>query len=177
MTRTALAALSAVIACAAAPAYGSARIEAVSVARSPANVGAPATLVLSMRRATPLDLAPCDLLIDTGDGEKPLQITFGPADAQTKKVGYTFKKAGSFKVNVKGIGKSACEGSQGTEVLVSTGSPPAQAAAASASCPAGWSMATREGNKFTCRANPPPAPIKCGPGTRYFAENGQIGCR
>lgn len=181
MRRATLAALSAVLlASAALPANASARIEGVSVTRSSMSAGTPATLVLSMKRATPLDLAPCDLLIDTGDGEKPLHVTFGPTDSQTKTVSYTFKKAGSFRVNVKGTGRSACEGERATEVLV-TGSPGAAApvaqAAARVGCPAGWSVVMQEGSKLTCRANPPPVPIKCEAGTKYFAENGQIGCR
>ena len=172
MTRALAAALAAVLGAAALGAHAAARIQSVS-ARSPVVAGAPATLVLSMKRETPLDLAPCDLVIDTGDGEKPLQITFGPSDSQTKRVSYTFKKAGRFKVSAKGTGGSACEGERMTEVTVTSG----PSAAPRAGCPAGWTMATQQGSRFTCRANPPAAPIRCDPGTRYFAEKGTIGCR
>lgn len=174
MTRAVLAALAAIVlgAVAAPAAHASARIQAISV-RGPAVAGAPATLVLSMQRDTPLDLAPCDLLLDAGDGEKPMQVTFGPSDSQAKRVRYTFKKAGTFKVSVKGSGRSACEGERVAEVLVTSVPSPAPRAA----CPAGWTMATQQGSRFTCRANPPATPIKCDPGTKYFAEKGQIGCR
>ena len=169
------------LAAAALPAHASARIEGIAVTRSSTAAGTPATIVLTMRRATPLDLAPCDMLIDTGDGEKPLAVTFGPTDSQSKPVSYTFKKSGSFKVNVKGTGKSACEGERSTDVLVTGGTPAAAAAAAAPSgaggCPAGWSVVSQDGAKFTCRANPPTSPLRCESGTRYFAEGGEIGCR
>lgn len=172
MTRAIPAAVAALLGAAAPHAYASAVIQAVSV-RSSVVAGKPATLVLSMKRETPLDLAPCDLVIDTGDGEQPLRVTFGPSDSQTKRVSYTFKRAGTFKVSAKGTGRSACDGERVAEVLVTSG----PSAAPRAACPAGWTAATRQGSRFTCRADPPAAPIRCDPGTKYFAEKGTIGCR
>lgn len=176
-----LAAMAAALVLAAPAAWASARIEGVSVTRSSTAAGTPGTIVLTMKRATPLDLAPCDMLIDAGDGEKPLQVTFGPTDSQSKPVAYTFKKPGNFKLTVRGTGRSACEGERSTDVLVTGGAPaaaaPAAVPAAAAGCPAGWSVSTQEGAKFTCRPNPPATPIACGTGTTYFADAGQIGCR
>ena len=158
----------------AAPAYGAARIDAIAVSPNPVSAGSFVSINLTMNRPTPLDLAPCDLEINPGDGEAPVKVTFNPTDGRNKSASYTYRKAGSFKMVAKGSGKNACAGERTTEIKVgSAGSAPA----AKVACPEGWAIASQDGAKYTCRANPPAKALLCEGGTRYFTENGAIGCR
>jgi hypothetical protein len=166
----------ALVAATALPALGAARIEAIAVKPAPASVASRVTISLSMNRPTPLDLAPCDIAIDPGDGEKGLQVTFGPGDGHMKEVRYTYRKVGTYKVMARGAGKHACEGERAVEVKVGF-SGAASASPEKARCPQGWSVASQDGPRYTCRADAPSRPIRCEGGTKYFSESGLIGCR
>jgi hypothetical protein len=155
------------------PALGAARIDAISVTPNPVSAGSFVSISLSMNRPTPLDLAPCDLELHPGDGEPPVKVTFGPADGKNKSASYAYKKAGTYKMVAKGAGKHACTGERATEIRVGG----ASGAKVAGSCPEGWTVDSHEGAKFTCRPNPPSRPLKCEGGTRYFSENGMIGCK
>ena len=136
------------LALAAMPAVGAARIDAITVSPSPASVGSFVSINLTMNRPSPLDLAPCDLAIDAGDGEPPLKITFQPTDGRNKAASYTYRKAGIFKMTAKGTGKDACAGERATEIRVGAGG---AGQAAKPSCPEGWSMLSQDSTKFTCQ--------------------------
>jgi hypothetical protein len=172
--------------------HASARIDALSVAPGAPMAGSAVSFNIVMNRVTPLDLAPCDLAIDPGDGSAPMTLRFGATDSKNRSALYTYPRPGTYKARVRGTGSSSCDGEKEIEVKVGgTGpaatapavAPPAlvpvaaPAAAALGGCPDGWSVATQDGLKFSCRANPPARPISCGDGTKYFVENGQIGCR
>lgn len=45
-----------------------------------------------------------------------------------------------------------------------------------AACPDGWSMASNEGSRYTCRLIPPRA-LACPEGTQYYSKGVEIGCR
>jgi hypothetical protein len=45
-----------------------------------------------------------------------------------------------------------------------------------AACPDGWSMASSEGSRYTCRLIPPRA-LACPEGTKYYSKGIEIGCR
>ena len=60
----------------------------------------------------------CDVRVDFGDGQGRT-LDFGLATTRTLK--YTYRKGGNYKVAVKGIGKSPCEGAR--EVAVSVAGP------------------------------------------------------
>jgi len=57
----------------------------------------------------------CDARVEFGDG-KGRTVDFGLATTRTLK--YTYSKAGSYKVAVKGTGKTPCEGTKEAPVKV-----------------------------------------------------------
>ena len=132
-------------------------------------------VAVSIERPTPLDLL-CDAVVDLGDGAAQPTLKFGIGDKHTKTLQHKYAKAGTYKVTVKGTGK--CEGSKSASVTVQADVAKA-AAAAAAHCPKGWTLVadSLKGNRYSCRADPPAAPLKCAGDTKYFAENGLIGCR
>jgi hypothetical protein len=166
--------------CLALPAYGVPNIENLAVKPSG---GAPAEveIAVSIYRPTPLDLS-CDALISTGDGAKPQLIEYGLGDRRTKIVKYTYKKAGTYRVKVSGTGEHACQGTREAQVKVASTAKAAQAAGNSPTrpkCPRGWTLVADSfrGERYTCRADPPAQALKCNGSTKYFAEQGEIGCR
>jgi hypothetical protein len=133
-------------------------------------------VAVSIERPTPLDML-CDLTIDLGDGtRKPM--SFGVGDRHQKTLQHRYAKPGMYKVVAKPSGK--CEGMREATVIVTAWPVDKSAAApAKARCPSGYTLITGsfQGNKYSCSANPPSKPIRCEGGTKYFAEQGVIGCR
>jgi hypothetical protein len=127
-------------------------------------------IAISIYRPTPLDLS-CDAILQTGDGSKPQRLEYGLGDRRTKIVKYTYTKAGTYRVKVSGTGEHACAGTREAQVKV--------AAAQTPKCPRGWTLVadSSRGERYTCRADPPAQALKCNGVTKYFAENGMIGCR
>jgi hypothetical protein len=99
------------------------------------------------------------------------RLEYGLGDRRTKIVKYTYTKAGTYRVKVSGTGEHACAGTREAQVKV--------AAAQTPKCPRGWTLVadSSRGERYTCRADPPAQALKCNGVTKYFAENGMIGCR
>jgi hypothetical protein len=162
------------------PAHAVPNIEHLTVKPSG---GAPAEveIAVSINRPTPLDLS-CDAILQTGDGSKPQRLEYGLGDRRTKIIKYTYKTAGTYRVKVSGTGKHACAGTREARISVGTAAQSAKATertAAMPKCPRGWTLVadSLKGERYTCRADPPAQALKCGGGTKYFARNGEIGCR
>jgi hypothetical protein len=162
------------------PAHAVPNIEHLAVKPSG---GAPAEveIAVSIHRPTPLELS-CDAMLQTGDGSKAQRLEYGLGDRRTKIIKHTYKKAGTYRVKVSGTGEHACEGTRETQVKVATTAQTAKASEKTATrprCPKGWTLVVDsfKGERYTCRAEPPAQALKCGSGTKYFAENGEIGCR
>ncbi|HXM81273.1 MAG TPA: hypothetical protein VN929_05035 [Burkholderiales bacterium] len=162
------------------PAYAVPNIENLAIKPSG---GAPAEveIAVSIHRPTPLDLS-CDAILQTGDGSQPQRLEYGLGDRRTKIVKYTYKKAGTYRVKVSGTGDHACKGAREAQVKVATTARTAQAngkSPAKPKCPRGWTLAvdSYQGDRYTCRADPPAQALKCSGATQYFAEKGEIGCR
>jgi hypothetical protein len=161
------------------PAHAVPNIENLAVKPSG---GAPGEveIAVSINRPTPLDLS-CDAILQTGDGGKPQRLEYGLGDRRTKIIKYTYKTAGTYRVKVSGTGEHACAGTREARVSVAA----AQTAkvsdktAARPRCPRGWTLVvdSLKGERYTCRADPPAQALKCSGRTKYFAENGEIGCR
>ena len=132
-------------------------------------------IAISIYRPTPLDLS-CDAILQTGDGSKPQRLEYGLGDRRTKIVKYTYTKAGTYRVKVSGTGEHACAGTREARVSVAAAQ---TATAARPKCPRGWTLVadSSRGERYTCRADPPAQALKCNGVTKYFAENGMIGCR
>jgi hypothetical protein len=129
------------------------------------------------------DRQACNVVIEPGDGGKPLLLTFVNGDKR-KKVRYTYSEPGAYAV--KAAAGTGCSGTRSVTLAVRAGDVPAQDVAVHASseaapggCPAGWYVEPEsvQGARYVCRPNLPPAPLHCTAGTRYFAEYGAIGCR
>jgi hypothetical protein len=150
------------------------RIDSVSV-KVLSGKGNDVVISVSIERPTLLDLN-CDALIDPGDGGRiPLSWSIG--DSRTKTARYEYKRAGSYRVRVAGIGKDACVGLK--EATITVGTPNVEASASTPRCPAGWALVeeSAKGTRYTCRARPPAQALRCTDGTSYFTERGEIGCR
>jgi hypothetical protein len=162
------------------PAHAVPNIENLAVKPSG---GAPGEVEISVsiNRPTPLDLS-CDAILQTGDGSKPQRLEYGLGDRRTKIIKYTYKKAGTYRVKVSGTGDHACAGTRETQVKVATTAQTAKASEKTATkprCPRGWTLVVDsvKGDRYTCRADPPAQALKCSGGTKYFAGNGEFGCR
>jgi hypothetical protein len=134
-------------------------------------------VTVTIERPTPLDMM-CDASVDHGDGGfQPLK--FDMADKRTKTLQHKYAKPGTYKVVVKATGK--CEGMREVSLVIKGGAVEkvADKPSGKSRCPKGWTVvpASFQGNKYVCRAEPPAQPIKCEGGTKYFSENGAIGCR
>lgn len=133
-----------------------------------------------------LDRQTCDVVIEPGDGGKPMLLTFASGDKR-KSLRYTYSKPGPYEV--KAMAGNGCSGTRRATLEVRGAGEPAIAAVPAAAeraapaetggCPAGWYLVpdSVQGARYECRPNLPASPLRCANGTRYFAENGAIGCR
>ena len=137
-------------------------------------------IAISIYRPTPLDLS-CDAILQTGDGSKPQRLEYSLGDRRTKIVKHTYQKAGTYRVKVSGTGEHACAGTREARVSVAAAqtAKATQKMAARPKCPKGWTLVADsfKGERYTCRADPPAQALKCGGDAKYFAKNGEIGCR
>ena len=194
-----LAALAAVLA--PLPAFAAIVMDSLSVQPNPAIVsgGTPprVEIVVTVRRSL-TDRQTCDVVVEPGDGGKPLLLTFGPGDTR-KSVRYSYSQPGPY--TVRALSGNGCSGTRSATLEVRAAGAPAPAPAsappaaivplpgavaasaanpvAQGACPAGWYVVPEsvDGARYTCRPNLPAVPLRCAAGTRYFAENGVIGCR
>ena len=184
--------IGAILACAAPAPFAATRVEEVVVRPNPAVFadGAPPQVEMAVTVSRgQFDRQSCDVIIEPGDGGSVLRLSFGLADEQTKSVRYTYKKPGSYQL--RALGGHGCSGSRTVNVRVqatpdaapsaSTADAPPEGVSAlpGPSCPAGWWLVPEsvDGARYTCRPNLPSRPLTCASRTRYFSENGVIGCR
>jgi hypothetical protein len=143
----------------------------------------------------------CVAIVSAGEGERPRSLQFGPGRPDTQELRLTFRKVGRYVIDIgPRAGQSDCtkaqavvsvhpEGSDAPAPAASPAQPapaakaavvkadaPSAAAKAAAACPDGWSMATHDGPRITCRLIPP-RPLACPAGTTYFSQGTQIGCK
>lgn len=184
------------------PASAAIVMDSLSVQPNPATLvaGAPPLVEITVTvRRSMTDRQNCDVVIEPGDGGRPLLLTFAAGD-QRKSVRYSYSQPGPY--TVRALSANGCSGTRSAALEVrAAGAPsaapqpappaaivpvPAAAGATSSAgafgqgaCPAGWYMVPEsvQGARFTCRPNLPGVPLRCAEGTRYFAENGVIGCR
>ena len=136
----------------------------------------------------------CLAIISAGDGERPRSLQFGPGKPDTQTLRLTFRKVGRYVIDIgPREGQADCTKVQAVVSVHPEGSdkPAAAAKPATASapvldrsakeklaaaCPDGWSMASNDGTRFTCRLIPP-RPLACPAGTTWFSQGTQIGCK
>lgn len=184
-------------------AFAATRIDELAVRPNPAAFvdGAPpqVEITVSVERGQ-FDRQPCDVIVETGDGTAATKLGFGLGEERTKSLRHTYKKPGSYQL--KALAGSGCTGTRivGVTVLATPAAAPSPAAGANVpaepaasvnspaasvnaptgpGCPAGWWLVPEsvQGASYSCRPNLPSRPLVCSGGTRYFSENGVIGCR
>jgi hypothetical protein len=167
---------------AASPALATPRIESVSVRPNPVpfttgKVG-DVVIAVSIERPTPIDLR-CEAVVHPGDGGHELHLAWNLGDSHTKTARYEYKKAGTYKLRVVGVGENACSGERELTVKVGGTAVRGQAFSRAPSCPGGWALVegSVDGPRYTCRPRQPTRPLRCAEGTSYFSERGEIGCR
>ena len=126
----------------------------------------------------------CQLALNFGDGTPDLVQQFmdgGPRKALLK---HRYRKPGIYSVRVRGASagrERACEGEKHVQVFMmgETQSDVAKASEMLSACPPGWSLipGTQNGPRFKCRAEKPLAKIECQSGTKFFEQDGVIGCQ
>lgn len=130
------------------------------------------------------DAGDCGIHVSYGDGDSPDTRTIGRQGGPfPREFVHTFTKAGQFAVNARGERVKqtfGCGGEASTTVNVAEESR-GRWRAGSQSCPDGWTMQDRSYNRdtgaFNCIAAYPAQRMDCGPGLRYFENDGVIGCR
>ena len=165
------------------PALANPRVESVEVKPNPVpfqgEVIPEIVIAVTIARPNPLDLT-CQAVVDPGDEGRPAHINWAVGDPSTKTMRHEYKRPGTYRLIVRGSGTDPCAGqAEATVTVLSRRTRVAKTDSALLNCPRGWSIdpASVKGARFTCRANPPAQPIKCAEGTKYFSEDGSIGCR
>ena len=191
ISKTAFISLS--LALAAPAAQAATQVDALSVLPNPATVhgSGPAQVEMTVEvNRGQFDRQACDVLIETGDGNPPIHLSFARGD-ERKTVRYAFTTPGSY--TVRAVAAYGCSGTRTVNVSVygaGYSAPPAAAVAPggpamapetapAGGCPTGWYVVPEsvQGSRYQCRPNLPPTPLQCAAGTSYFADNGAIGCR
>jgi hypothetical protein len=128
----------------------------------------------------------CDLALNFGDGTPEAIQRFMDGGPRKAIIPHVYEQAGVYVVLARGRAGSTgrpCDGERRVEVTV-VGEPPPpepakETAAPTSACPAGWSLVpgSQSGARFKCRADNPLPKLECQSGTRYFSQDGVIGCQ
>jgi hypothetical protein len=129
----------------------------------------------------------CQLALDFGDGTPDLLQQFMDGGTRKMTVKHVYRKPGIYNVRVHGAmpgRERVCEGEKHIQVIVvgepETGtSEVAKEAATLTLCPQGWSLipGSQSGARFKCRPDKPLVKIECQNGTKFFEQEGMIGCQ
>jgi len=124
----------------------------------------------------------CILTIDFGDGSRAPRFNFPPFGNRRATYRHVYQKPGTYTFIAFGVGNNGCRGERRVSVIVedTEAAVPKTAEELAAMCPTGWSLVkgSQQGNRFSCRVNPPAQPIACAEGTKYFeSQQGMVGCR
>lgn len=129
----------------------------------------------------------CDLSLDFGDGTAQVHQHFTDGGARKVVVKHVYDAPGTYTAVVRGRvlpGVRACDGERRAQIEIA-GEPPtpertaAEATQVSTGCPSGWSLVpgSQSGYRFKCRAERLTPRIECQGGTKYFEQDGVIGCQ
>jgi hypothetical protein len=130
----------------------------------------------------------CDTMLEFGDGTPDAQQHFMDGGARKTLVRHVYEAPGTYSVVVRGRvagGGRACDGERRAQVTVvgeqpaPEGTAPGAASPVIAGCPAGWSLVpgSQSGYRFKCRPERTTPKIECQGGTKYFEQDGMIGCQ
>jgi len=129
----------------------------------------------------------CDAMIEFGDGAPDAHQHFMDGGARKALVKHLYVVPGVYTVVARGrsvTGGRACDGEKRVEAVV--GEPAAQRTTApgeappvTSGCPAGFSLipGSQSGYRYKCRAESATPKIQCQGDTKYFEQDGTIGCQ
>jgi len=171
------------------PAAAAVAVDSLNVKPNPAhltgNVSPEVEFEVGIRDHGVTRILGCELALDFGDGAPEAIHTFMDGGVRKMLVKHAYTKAGSYTVVARGATRGTgrpCEGERRVSMVVigdTTPEPAKEAPAAAAPCPQGWVLVpgSQAGNKFKCRLQPGAAKIDCPGGTKYFEQDGMIGCQ
>jgi hypothetical protein len=130
----------------------------------------------------------CDVALEFGDATPGAQQHFNDGGARKAVVKHVYEAPGTYTAVVRGravAGGRACEGEARAQVTVAGEQPapetsaPGGASSVAAGCPVGWSLVpgSQSGYRFRCRPEHATPKIECQGGTKYFEQDGMIGCQ
>ena len=171
------------------PATSAVVVDSLSVRPNPAhiieNVPPQVEVEVGIRDRGVTRILGCELVLDFGDGTPEVVQSFMDGGVRKMLVKHVYSKSGTYSAVARGATRGAgrpCEGERRVSVVVIGETPQEatkEAPAATAPCPQGWMLVpgSQSGSKFKCRPQPPAAKIECPSGTRYFEQDGLIGCQ
>jgi hypothetical protein len=130
----------------------------------------------------------CDVIVEFGDGTPDTHQHFMDGGARRAVVKHVYEAPGTYTVVSRGRtapGARACDGERRAQATV-IGEPPGPERPASgetppvtAGCPLGWSLVpgSQSGYRYKCRPEHTAPKIECQGGTKYFEQDGTIGCQ
>lgn len=130
----------------------------------------------------------CDVVLEFGDATPEAQQHFNDGGARKAVVKHVYEAPGTYTAVARGravAGGRACDGEGRAQVTVAGEQParettaPGGASSVTAGCPAGWSLVpgSQSGYRFKCRPERATPKIECQGGTKYFEQDGMIGCQ
>ena len=178
--------------CAAQPAAAAVVIEKLTVRAIPARAakGYPQEfeIEITVKDRGMSRILGCDASVEFGDGTPDVQQHFMDGGARKAVVKHVYESPGVYTAVARGrmvAGGRPCDGERRAQVTV-MGEPlppqsgiPGEAPPATAGCPAGWSLVpgSQSGYRFRCRPEPTAPKIECQGDTKYFEQDGTIGCQ
>lgn len=161
-------------------------IGSVTVAPNPAQAGQEVKITIAAEGEAP---AFCGMVVHFDDASESRNVKIDGKEGKFPvTITKTFAKAGSYIIKAEGkkiTSHFPCVGAATFKLVVQAPPAAAQPAAAAHACPEGYKMIAKAGKAgdFSCKAGKgaraPAAPLACGAGLEYFADEKtrQIGCR
>lgn len=153
------------------------------------DVPAELELELAIRDRGVTRILGCRVELDFGDGTADFTHLFTDGGPRKVAVRHVYPKPGIYTVKAKGgkpatTRERACEGERTLQVIVVGEAEPgtaesAREAANASLCPQGWSVipGSVSGPRFKCRPDKPLSKIECQNGSKFFEQDGVIGCQ
>ncbi len=156
--------------------------------RSPKGYPQEVEFEIAIRDRSVTRILGCDVSVEFGDGTPDAQQHFMDGGARKAVVRHVYEAPGSYTAVARGravAGGRACDGERRAQITIGGELPapertaPSEPPPVTAACPAGWSLVpgSLSGYRFRCRAEPTMPKIECQGGTKYFEQDGTIGCQ
>jgi hypothetical protein len=157
-------------------------------ARSPKGYPQEVEFEIAIRDRSVTRILGCDVIVEFGDGTPDAQQHFMDGGARRAVVKHVYEAPGTYTVVARGRtapGARACDGERRAQITIVGELPapertaPSEPPAVTAGCPAGWSLVpgSQSGYRYKCRPEHAAPRIECQGGTKYFDQDGTIGCQ